>query len=126
MKLRFLMECRDKYTGEIYKRKGVYEFDEKRANELLKTRYVEKVVGVDALKEVSCKAVEEAKKAIKEVKEAPKEAVEEAEEESDYIAIDLNALSYQKLRKMAKEMGLITTGSKEELIDRIQGATENA
>lgn len=126
MKLRFLIECRDKYTGEIYKRNSVHDFEEKRANELLKTRYVEKAEGVDAIKDVNCKAVEEAQKAIKEEKEKELKEITNLEEAlADGQMVNLNDLSFNEIRKLAKEEGVSTKGKKEEIIERIMAKHEN-
>lgn len=41
--LRFLKDCRDKYTGELYAKNSVKDFDDKRAAEISRSRFVEVV-----------------------------------------------------------------------------------
>lgn len=43
MKIKFIKECQDKYNGTYYKVNDIYEFEEKRANEILKSGYGEAV-----------------------------------------------------------------------------------
>lgn len=43
MKIKFIKECQDKYNGTYYKANDIYEFEEKRANEILKSGYGEVV-----------------------------------------------------------------------------------
>lgn len=43
MKIKFIKECQDKYNGTYYSVNDIYEFEEKRANEILKSGYGEAV-----------------------------------------------------------------------------------
>lgn len=43
MKIKFIKECQDKYNGTYYKANDIYEFEEKRANEILNSGYGEAV-----------------------------------------------------------------------------------
>lgn len=41
MKIKFTRECQDKYNGTFYKANSIYEFENERAEEILKTGYAE-------------------------------------------------------------------------------------
>lgn len=72
-------------------------------------------------------AVAEKKEAVKKTATKPVEveetATEEADEEKEVTREDLEKLSFNQLRKMAKDMGVDSTGTKPTLIERLLGAT---
>lgn len=102
MKIRFKQSCTDKNTGVLYSPNVVYEFDEKRAKEIIATGYAE--------------AVEELKKSID--SEQPKDLETRLDEGE---VVDLYSLSKKELVKLCKKQNLDFNGSKEELIERLLG-----
>ena len=111
MKLRFRSQCRDKYNGELYEARKVYEFDEARGNEILLTGYAEKVQTIEEVNE-EIKA-KEAEEKVQEKVEAPQPQQEEP------AVINLYDLKKDDVIKIAKKVGVATRGTKEDIIERI-------
>ena len=93
MLIKFLKFCKDKNTDEHYNLEQIKEFDDARALEIIKTGY--------AL----------------EIKEEPKEEVKENEP----VKVDIDSLPLKELKKCCKDLGLATSGTKQDLINRIKG-----
>lgn len=121
MRLRFLSTCTDKHTGKTYERDQVYEFEDARGQEILNTKHA---VRVDAMVELPELPKEEPVEEVKEVQEEEPKTVDERLEDGEMI--NLNDLSINELRKMAKEVGIDSKGTKEELIERIAEEVSNA
>lgn len=110
MKIKFLCTCQDKHTGKMYKHGEAYDFEEARAAEILATGNAVKVGAVEMPKAPE---------------EEPKEE-KEVETRDDLEMINLETLTVNELRKLAKEMGLSTKGTKKELIEIIASNAEQA
>ena len=110
MKLKFLCTCQDKHTGKMYKHGEAYDFEEARAAEILATGHAVKVGAVEMPKAPE---------------EEPKEE-REVETRDDLEMINLETLTVNELRKLAKEMGISTKGTKKELIELIAESAEHA
>ena len=121
MRLRFLSTCTDKHTGKTYERDQVYEFENTRGQEILNTKHA---VRVDAMVELPELPKEEPAEEVIEVQEEEPKTVDERLEDGEMI--NLNDLSINELRKMAKEVGIDSKGTKEELIERIAEEVSNA
>jgi hypothetical protein len=100
MKLKFNARVQDKYTKAIYEKDSVYEFEDERAMEILATGYAD--------------IVEEAKEI---------DNLDEALENGEMV--DLNQLTLKELKKLAKEEGVSTSGSKSNIIERIMSKHED-
>lgn len=94
MKLRFHCECRDKYTDAVYQRGMVYDFPDERGQEIINTGYARMVI---------------------EEPDEPQPAVEQQEIKVQYM----HDMSLKELRALAKEVGVATRGTKDEIIERI-------
>lgn len=101
MKLKFNARVQDKYTKAIYEKDSVHEFEDKRAMEILSTGYAD--------------IVEEEAKEI--------DNLDEALENGEMV--DLNQLTLKELKKLAKEEGVSTSGSKSDIIERIMSKHED-
>lgn len=124
MKLRFLQTCQDKRNGKMYDLNKVYEFDEERGREILKTRYAVEV------KEIEPEKDEKQVAGVEEETIEENSTVEEVEEETLDEKLDagemvnLHDLKLDELKKLAKEEGVAVRGTKEEIIERIMSNHE--
>lgn len=99
MKLLFNTTCKDKHTGTIYEAGKGYEFEDERANEILKSGLAE--------------MVQEEQKEIDDL---------EAELDKGKM-VNLNELTINELKKLAKELNISASGKKDEIIERILNET---
>lgn len=93
MLIKFLKVCKDKNTDEYYNVGQIKEFNDARAIEIINTGYAT------------------------EFKEEPKEKVKENEP----VKVDIDSLPLKELKKCCKDLGLATSGTKQDLINRIKG-----
>ena len=93
MKIKFVKVCKDKHTDEYYNVGQIKEFNDDRAVEIIKTGYAE------------------------EFKEEPKKVIEE----NTAVRVEVEKLSLKELKKCCKDLGLATSGTKQDLINRING-----
>lgn len=98
MLVKFIKQCMDKNTNEMYYSGTVKEFDDVRAKEIIKTGY----------------AIEFTESKIERAIE-----VQDTLVDPNVVKVDLESLTLKELKKCAKDLGLATTGTKAELIERI-------
>lgn len=108
MKLRFSCECVDKYNGKTYRRGCTYDFDEDRAKEILATGRA------DEVKE---------EKPIEQPTE-PKEEKTVNQKLDDGELVNLLDLKKSELVEIAKKVGVSTSGTKEQIIERLLASAE--
>lgn len=107
MKLRFNCECVDKYTNQKYRRGCVYEFDEDRAKEILATKRA------DEVKEPQVKASDDKK---------DDRSLDQRLDDGEMV--NLHELKKAELVKLAEEAGVSTSGTKQDIIDRLLECAE--
>lgn len=112
MKLRFIQDCKDKITGNMYYTNAEYVFDDERAKEILATGYAEVVEGKNVPKK-------DEKEQQKEIVPSNKEKKSVEERMQDGEIVNLYTLTKKELEKLAKEKGVATSGTKEEIIERL-------
>lgn len=117
MKVKFNRTCKDKNTGAMYSSGMIKEFDDARALEIINTGYADEYV--ETVKEVV-----DIEKHLETLEE--KEEVEQVQEvvDEDVEVIKLSDLTVKELKEMCKEVGVATTGSKDELIERLLATQE--
>lgn len=103
MKLKFKDRCTDKYTGEMYDKEQIKEFEDERAKEILKTGYAEEAEENIAYDEEKVSKTHE----------------NSSETQEDEATKYLKAKSLQELRKICKALNLDTTGKRKELTERL-------
>ena len=116
MKIRFTQKCMDMYTLEEYNVGDVKEFKDARALDIIATGYAKKV-------QESELNVQECEQNIRE-SEFPQEIVSEyiADKMSEQQEEKLSDLKKVELIEIAKDMGVSTRGTKEDIIERILNA----
>ena len=95
------------YNGSIYEYGNELEMDKAIAESLIERGYAKEVAEVEAV-----------------IDEETTTAEQGESSESNYDTEDLSEMSYQNLKKLAKEMGLNAAGTKEELIERISACED--
>lgn len=120
MKIKFNRTCKDKNTGEMYSAGMIKEFDDARALEIINTGYADEYV--ETVKEVV--DIEKHLETLEEPKEDEKVQKEEEVVDEDVEVIKLSDLTVKELKEMCKEVGVATTGSKDELIERLLATQE--
>lgn len=123
IRLRFNKTCKDKYNATFYSNGMIKEFEDDRAMEILATGCANEVEKesenqVDVNEHIN-EVEKESEKARKENDESNNETIVEVD-----AMVNLNDLSIKELKELAKEVGVKTTGKKEELIERLLASQE--
>lgn len=129
MKIKFTAPCKDKNTGENYRKGMVKEFSDDRASEIIATGYAKEYISTvnsvdidaDIEKAKAAKPVETVDN-FKEELEAATDELTETVENTGVELVNIFDMTLEELKKCAKDVGVSVRGTKKEIIDRIMEA----
>lgn len=132
MKVKFTAPCKDKNTGESYRKGMIKEFSDERASEIIATGYAKEYINV--ANKVDIDADIESAKAEKPVEtvetvdnfkeelEAATDELAETVENTGIELVNIFDMTLEELKKCAKDIGVSVRGTKKDIIDRIMAA----
>ncbi len=135
MKIKFTAPCKDKNTGESYRKGMIKEFSDERASEIIATGYAKEYISVantvdidadieSAKAEKPVETVETVETAdnFKEELEAATDELAETVENTGVELVNIFDMTLEELKKCAKDIGVSVRGTKKDIIDRIMAA----
>lgn len=129
MKIKFTAPCKDKNTGESYRKGMIKEFPDDRASEIITTGYAKEYIStvnsvdidadIEAAKDKQPVETVETVDNFKEELEAATDELAETVENTGVELVNIFDMTLEELKKCAKDIGVSVRGTKKEIIDRI-------